>query len=124
MLISLCLLFSGVSVAVLCRNAGQCVDVGNTHLCRCQAGYKGSYCQEQVDECMPNPCQNGATCTDYLGGYSCEVETHTHTHTCATSSVLESITESMTQITCFRECNGIIFRFLELWKLITWNQLL
>ncbi|KTF83165.1 hypothetical protein cypCar_00027824 [Cyprinus carpio] len=62
----------GVSVAVLCRNAGQCVDVGNTHLCRCQAGYKGSYCQEQVDECMPNPCQNGAACTDYLGGYSCE----------------------------------------------------
>lgn len=49
------------------------MDTGNTHFCRCQAGYTGSYCEEQVDECSPNPCQNGATCTDYLGGYSCEV---------------------------------------------------
>lgn len=63
----------GVSVAALCRNGGQCVDAGSTHLCRCQAGYMGSYCQEQVDECVPNPCHNGATCTDYLGGYTCEV---------------------------------------------------
>uniref|UniRef100_A0A8C7XTQ6 Neurogenic locus notch homolog protein 1 n=1 Tax=Oryzias sinensis TaxID=183150 RepID=A0A8C7XTQ6_9TELE len=63
----------GVEVNQLCRNSGQCLDAGSTHHCRCQAGYTGSYCQEQVDECSPNPCQNGATCTDYLGGYSCEV---------------------------------------------------
>uniref|UniRef100_A0A8B9EVT9 Neurogenic locus notch homolog protein 1 n=1 Tax=Anser cygnoides TaxID=8845 RepID=A0A8B9EVT9_ANSCY len=63
----------GIDVAHLCRNSGLCVDTGNTHFCRCQAGYTGSYCEEQVDECSPNPCQNGATCTDYLGGYSCEV---------------------------------------------------
>lgn len=67
------MLITGVEVAHLCRNSGQCLDAGNTHYCRCQAGYTGSYCQEQVDECSPNPCQNGATCTDYLGGYSCEV---------------------------------------------------
>lgn len=64
---------AGIDVAHLCRNSGLCVDSGNTHFCRCQAGYTGSYCEEQVDECSPNPCQNGATCTDYLGGYSCEV---------------------------------------------------
>lgn len=63
----------GVDVARLCRNSGQCLDAGNTHYCQCQAGYTGSYCEEQVDECIPNPCQNGAMCTDYLGGYSCEV---------------------------------------------------
>ena len=66
-------MISGVEVAHLCRNSGQCLDAGSTHYCRCQAGYTGSYCQEQVDECSPNPCQNGAVCTDYLGGYSCEV---------------------------------------------------
>lgn len=64
---------TGMDVTHLCRNSGLCVDTGNTHFCRCQAGYTGSYCEEQVDECSPNPCQNGATCTDYLGGYSCEV---------------------------------------------------
>lgn len=64
---------AGLDVARLCRNSGHCVDRGNTHFCHCQPGYTGSYCEEQVDECSPNPCQNGATCTDYLGGYSCEV---------------------------------------------------
>ena len=24
-----------------------------------------------VDECTPNPCQNGGTCEDGLGAYSC-----------------------------------------------------
>ena len=69
--------FVGVEVARLCRNSGLCLDAGNTHYCQCQAGYTGSYCEEQVDECIPNPCQNGATCTDYLGGYSCEVSQYT-----------------------------------------------
>lgn len=67
-------LIAGVEVSQLCRNSGQCLDAGNTHYCRCQVGYTGSYCQDQVDECSPNPCQNGAICTDYLGGYSCEVK--------------------------------------------------
>jgi len=63
----------GVDVAHLCRNSGQCLDAGNVHYCHCQVGYTGSYCEEQVDECTPNPCQNGATCTDFLGGYTCKV---------------------------------------------------
>lgn len=49
------------------------MDEEDKHYCHCQAGYTGSYCEEEVDECSPNPCQNGATCTDYLGGFSCKV---------------------------------------------------
>uniref|UniRef100_A0A8B9IRF4 Neurogenic locus notch homolog protein 1 n=1 Tax=Anser cygnoides TaxID=8845 RepID=A0A8B9IRF4_ANSCY len=74
---------AGIDVAHLCRNSGLCVDTGNTHFCRCQAGYTGSYCEEQVDECSPNPCQNGATCTDYLGGYSCECVAGYHGVNCS-----------------------------------------
>lgn len=66
---------AGVDVTRLCRNGGLCMDAGSTHHCRCQPGYTGSYCEDQVDECSPSPCQNGATCTDYPGGYSCEVGT-------------------------------------------------
>lgn len=66
---------AGINVTHLCRNGGLCMNAGNTHHCHCQAGYTGSYCEEQVDECSPSPCQNGATCTDYPGGYSCEVGT-------------------------------------------------
>uniref|UniRef100_A0A3Q1H9L7 Neurogenic locus notch homolog protein 1 n=1 Tax=Anabas testudineus TaxID=64144 RepID=A0A3Q1H9L7_ANATE len=68
----------GVDVAHLCRNSGQCLDAGNVHYCHCQAGYTGSYCEEQVDECTPNPCQNGATCTDFLGGYTCQQTPRVH----------------------------------------------
>lgn len=49
------------------------MDEEDKHYCHCQAGYTGSYCEDEVDECSPNPCQNGATCTDYLGGFSCKV---------------------------------------------------
>uniref|UniRef100_A0A8C6W551 Neurogenic locus notch homolog protein 1 n=1 Tax=Nannospalax galili TaxID=1026970 RepID=A0A8C6W551_NANGA len=63
----------GIDVTLLCRHGGLCVDEDDKHHCHCQAGYTGSYCEEEVDECSPNPCQNGATCTDYLGGYSCKV---------------------------------------------------
>ena len=26
---------------------------------------------EQIDECLSNPCRNGGTCIDGLGGYTC-----------------------------------------------------
>ncbi|KAG7252524.1 hypothetical protein CRUP_003404, partial [Coryphaenoides rupestris] len=61
-----------VNVTRLCRNAGQCLDTGNTHHCHCQAGYAGSYCEQQVDECTPSPCRNGAACSNFPGRYSCK----------------------------------------------------
>lgn len=64
---------TGIDVTLLCQHGGLCVDEGDKHYCHCQAGYTGSYCEDEVDECSPNPCQNGATCTDYLGGFSCKV---------------------------------------------------
>lgn len=64
---------TGIDVTLLCQHGGLCVDEEDRHYCHCQAGYTGSYCEDEVDECSPNPCQNGATCTDYLGGFSCKV---------------------------------------------------
>lgn len=57
----------------VCKNAGRCINVGNSHKCECQPGYTGSYCKEMVDECKSNPCRNGATCKDYQGTYECIV---------------------------------------------------
>lgn len=63
----------------VCKNAGRCVNMGNSHKCECQPGYTGSYCEEMVDECKSNPCRNGATCKDYQGTYECIVSTLTGT---------------------------------------------
>ena len=27
-----------------------------------------------IDDCQPNPCQNGGTCTDGVNSYSCECD--------------------------------------------------
>lgn len=39
----------------------------------CPANFTGDHCENNVDECLvlSNPCKNGATCTDYYGGYVC-----------------------------------------------------
>jgi hypothetical protein len=28
-----------------------------------------------IDECIPNPCKNGATCSDQVNGYKCALRT-------------------------------------------------
>ena len=39
--------------------------------CQCAEGYTGSTCHINIDECDPNPCQNGGTCTDDINSYTC-----------------------------------------------------
>ena len=32
----------------------------------------GEYCEEEVNECLSNPCYNGAYCVDSLASFSCD----------------------------------------------------
>ena len=34
-------------------------------------GFSGKNCGRDVDECLSSPCQNGATCRDYVNSYTC-----------------------------------------------------
>ncbi|NXG41986.1 CUBN protein, partial [Psilopogon haemacephalus] len=54
-----------------CAN-GQCLALVSGYFCLCQAGWTGTHCSENIDECLSSPCQNGGTCTDGLNGYTCE----------------------------------------------------
>lgn len=52
-----------------CENGGQCEG---REKCRCAAGYMGTYCHVDIDECSDsasNPCQQ--KCTNTPGSYSC-----------------------------------------------------
>ncbi|KAK3750217.1 hypothetical protein QZH41_015569 [Actinostola sp. cb2023] len=64
-----------ISTSVLanpCQNGATCTDQVNAgYSCTCAAGYNGSNCQTNINECSSNPCQNGATCTDQVNDYSC-----------------------------------------------------
>jgi len=55
-----------------CLNNGTCRDVWNAYVCDCAAGFNGTFCGNNIDECATgNQCMNGATCVDGIATYSC-----------------------------------------------------
>ena len=36
--------------------------------CACPDGYNGTNCEEDINECDPDPCQNSAVCTETSDG--------------------------------------------------------
>lgn len=42
------------------------------YYCYCEAGWVGQHCEEEKDECQPNPCLNGGSCLDRHNGYTCQ----------------------------------------------------
>ncbi|PNF36740.1 Protein crumbs [Cryptotermes secundus] len=59
-----------------CQHGGTCDLTGVAPLCRCYPGYRGKYCEEDINECAEgpdkaSPCKNGANCTDGINNYIC-----------------------------------------------------
>ena len=38
-------------------------DGVNSYSCLCVAGFTGSRCETNIDECISDPCENGGNCT-------------------------------------------------------------
>lgn len=54
-----------------CNNGGLCKDEVNDFLCTCLLGFRGTTCEEDINECESSPCKNGANCTDCVNSYTC-----------------------------------------------------
>ena len=56
-----------------CRYNATCNDALGYYNCSCKPGYKGFFCEEDIDECkLPQtPCMQGSTCTNVFGSYKC-----------------------------------------------------
>ncbi|XP_023932789.1 uncharacterized protein LOC106154055 [Lingula anatina] len=53
-----------------CLN-GRCVDLYRMFYCACYAGWTGTLCETDINECESDPCHNGATCHDEVNGFYC-----------------------------------------------------
>lgn len=51
----------------------------DAYVCRCQAGYRGSVCEIDVDECVSAPCAHGGMCIDSMWGLRRNVTNGTNT---------------------------------------------
>nr|XP_057931539.1 milk fat globule EGF and factor V/VIII domain containing b isoform X4 [Doryrhamphus excisus] len=63
-----------------CKNGAVCSvtghsrrgDVFSEYVCKCQPGFEGVHCQNDVNDCAGQPCQNGGTCRDLEGDFKCQ----------------------------------------------------
>uniref|UniRef100_K1QJF5 Protocadherin Fat 4 n=1 Tax=Magallana gigas TaxID=29159 RepID=K1QJF5_MAGGI len=51
--------------------AGTCHNEDGYYWCECPSGLTGTYCEENINECDNNPCQNGGQCTNSEGSFTC-----------------------------------------------------
>ncbi|CAH1274718.1 SRPX2 [Branchiostoma lanceolatum] len=49
----------------------QCVDHLRNYSCICRDGFTGRNCEINIDDCLDNVCENGATCLDGVQNYTC-----------------------------------------------------
>jgi len=58
----------GSCAGIDCGANGTCV----AGICECDTGYEGDNCEVDINECNPNPCQNGGACAEGVPGtYEC-----------------------------------------------------
>jgi hypothetical protein len=65
--------------SVQCAHNGVCSLVNHQALCRCRPGFTGPLCEQDVDECVTQPCYNGAICENKEGTFECHCQTSTVT---------------------------------------------
>jgi len=56
--------------ALTCMNGG--TVNGDCSACDCPAGFAGTFCERDEDECAERPRQNGGLCTNLPGTFSCQ----------------------------------------------------
>ncbi|XP_062607186.1 uncharacterized protein LOC134268975 [Saccostrea cucullata] len=75
--------------------------------CICKAGFTGTHCSTDIDECASSPCIHGK-CTDYVNGYSCRcnmgysgINCEIDTNECASSPCIHgNCTDDVNGFTC------------------------
>ena len=54
-----------------CKNNGTCIDLIGSFNCNCTAGFNGTQCENNIDDCPSHGCFNG-TCVDGINSFTCD----------------------------------------------------
>ncbi|KAL9692813.1 hypothetical protein quinque_000108, partial [Culex quinquefasciatus] len=77
-----------VTMVTPCSGRGKCESSGAMgSSCVCQAGFTGTFCQHNVNECISNPCKNSGICIDGDADYTCECTPGWTGRTCSERAV-------------------------------------
>ncbi|XP_060602366.1 fibropellin-1-like isoform X2 [Ruditapes philippinarum] len=56
-----------------CMTYSQCYFHHRNMFCNCSgSGFTGEFCETNIDDCIPIPCNNNSTCIDQVNGYICQ----------------------------------------------------
>ncbi|XP_067097455.1 protein jagged-2b isoform X3 [Osmerus mordax] len=56
----------------VCGPRGRCISQPDGNFtCACDPGFSGTYCHENVNDCVSKPCRNGGTCIDGINSFQC-----------------------------------------------------
>uniref|UniRef100_A0A674B6E2 Delta-like protein n=1 Tax=Salmo trutta TaxID=8032 RepID=A0A674B6E2_SALTR len=56
----------------VCGPRGRCISQPRGNFtCSCDSGFSGTYCHENVNDCVSSPCRNGGTCIDGVNSFQC-----------------------------------------------------
>uniref|UniRef100_A0A1I8ARK1 EGF-like domain-containing protein n=1 Tax=Steinernema glaseri TaxID=37863 RepID=A0A1I8ARK1_9BILA len=70
------------ALASQCKH-GSCRPVSeNKGECFCIPGYNGTLCENDIDDCTPNPCEYDGICTDKVNNFTCACPEGTSGHRC------------------------------------------
>ncbi len=60
------------SNAVTCSDQGMCTNDLDSYTCVCNAGYTGTDCETNIDDCVNRNCSGNGVCVDGVNSFSCE----------------------------------------------------
>ncbi|GAB1604635.1 protein jagged-1b-like [Argonauta hians] len=107
----------------ICGKHGICQSLpGNDFTCECQPGYQGTYCHENINDCLPNPCQNNGTCKDGVQSYRCVCEPGWDGPTCTQNINDCNPNPCRNHGSCIDRLNGFRCLCSEGWKGKTCNS--
>ncbi|XP_032404173.1 protein jagged-2-like isoform X2 [Xiphophorus hellerii] len=56
----------------VCGPHGRCISLpAGNFSCSCDPGFTGTYCHENINDCVSYPCKNGGTCIDGISSFEC-----------------------------------------------------